>query len=518
MAPKTIKYPNRLRECIKANGYKIQYVAEETTIPLRRLTDYCAGKVAIPRERLEALAKLLGYPVEHLVPMPFHPVITPVLWSVPHQRNPYFTGREALLQRLHHTLNSSKAAALSHPQAMSGLGGIGKTQLALEYAYRYHEEYAAVFWLKADSRESLLADFQAIARVLSLPEHHAEEQTKPVLAVMGWLQSHPRWSLIFDNADDLTMIRPFLSPALDGHMLLTTRAQSMGGLAQRIEVECMTPEVGALFLLRRASLLAPDATLEGATAQDRALALQIVEELGGLPLALDQAGVYMEESAYHLKGYLKLYQRQRAALLKRRGGFATEHPEPVATTWALSFERVEQADPLAAELLRLCAFLDPDAIPEELLLVATREFHAPEVATSPDEFRINAAIEVLLRFSLIQRNAETETLTVHRLVQAVIQDTMDEETHRYWEERAIKAVYQAFPQASNVYSASGYPHRAVQVLRVSLYVNQQQGDKEKLANALWNLAVQQLVLGRLTASEQNLQKCIALCQEISQSN
>ncbi len=446
MTTETVKYPNRLRECIKANGYKIQDVAEETTIPLRSLTEYCAGKVAIPRERLEALAKLLGYPVEHLVPMPFHAVITPVLWSVPHQRNPYFTGREALLQRLHHTLNSGNAAALGHPQAMSGLGGIGKTQLALEYAYRYHEEYAAVFWLKADTRESVLADFQAIARVLSLPEHHAEEQTKPVLAVMDWLQSHPRWLLIFDNADDLTMIRPFLSPALDGHMLLTTRAQSMGGLAQRIEVECMTPEVGALFLLRRASILAPDATLEGATAQDRALALQIVEELGGLPLALDQAGAYMEESAYHLKGYLKLYQRQRAALLKRRGGFATDHPQPVATTWALSFERVEQADPLAAELLRLCAFLDPDAIPEELLLVATHEFHAPEVATSPDELRINAAIEVLLRFSLIQRNAETETLTVHRLVQAVIQDTMDEETHRYWEERAIKAVHQAFPQ------------------------------------------------------------------------
>lgn len=513
MTSEAIKYPNRLRECIKANGYKIQDVAEETHIPLRTLTDYCAGKAAIPRERLEKLAALLGYPVEHLVPTLSHAIVTPLLWSVPHQRNPYFTGREALLQQLHHTLNTSKAAALTHPQAISGLGGIGKTQLALEYAYRYHEEYEAVFWLKADTRESLLADFQALARLLNLPEKHAEEQMKSVLAVIAWLKAHPRWLLIFDNADDLAMIRPFLPPALDGHLLLTTRAQSMGGLAQHIEVACMTPEVGALFLLRRASLLAPDATLEAASAQDRALALQIVEELGGLPLALDQAGAYMEESAYHLKGYLKLYQRQRTALLKRRGGLATDHPEPVATTWALSFEQVEQADALAAELLRFCAFLDPDAIPEEILLEAARLSHAQENTTSPDELRINAAIEVLLRFSLVQRNAETETLTIHRLVQAVIQDAMDKGTQRYWAERAAQAVHKAFPQASNVYSASGYPHRAVQLLHVSLHVDQQQDNKGNLAIAIWNLAVQQQVLGRLTESEQNLQQCIALCQE-----
>lgn len=450
MTVEAIKYPNRLRECIKANGYKIQDIAEETNIPLRSLTAYCAGKAVIPRERLEKLAALLGYPLEHLVSTITPAIVAPLLWSVPHQRNPYFTGREALLERLHHTLNTGKAAALTHPQAISGLGGVGKTQLALEYAYRYHEKYEAVFWLKADTHESLLADFQALARLLNLPEQHAEEQMKSALAVLVWLKAHPRWLLIFDNADDLAMMRPFLPPPLYGHILLTTRAQSMGGLAHRIEVECMTPEVGALLLLRRASLLAPDATLEATPAQDRALALQIVEELGGLPLALDQAGAYMEESAYHLKGYLKLYQRQRTALLKRRGGLATDHPEPVATTWALSFERVEQADPLAAELLRFCAFLDPDAIPEELLQSAARVSHTPEDATSPDELRINAAIEVLLRFSLIQRNAKTETLTIHRLVQAVIQDAMDEETQRWWAEKVIRTLHQAFPHAINV--------------------------------------------------------------------
>ncbi len=450
MTIEAIKYPNRLRECIKANGYTIQDVAEETTIPLRSLTEYCAGKVVIPRERLEKLAAFLGSPLEHLV-LPTTPAVgTPRLWSVPHQRNPYFTGREALLERLHDTLTAGKAAALTHPQAMCGLGGIGKTQLALEYAYRYHKEYAAVFWLKADSRESVLTDFQALARLLNLPESHAEEPIQPVLAVMDWLQSHPRWLVVFDNADDLAMIHPFLPPALDGHILLTTRAQSMGGVAQRLEVECMTPEVGALFVLRRASLLASDAPLEAASAQDRALALQIVDELGGLPLALDQAGAYMEESACHLKGYLKLYQRQHIALLKRRGGLSTEHPEPVATTWALSFERVEQADALAAELLRLCAFLDPDAIPEEILVAGLQQLAV--YSSEMHQLRFNEAIGSLLRFSLVRRNGETHTITVHRLIQSVVRDNLLPEKQSEWIHRVVHLLSEAFPSAVEVTS------------------------------------------------------------------
>src|SRR5216683_1182294 len=518
MATVPVRYPNRIRECIKLSGYTVQEVAAKTDIPVRTLFDYCAGRTAIPRERLEMIAELTGYPIEYLSPLHVNindsSSATTLLWNVPHQRNPFFTGREQLLQHLHDTLHMDGAAVLTHPQAISGLGGVGKTHIAIEYAYRYHQDYEAIFWIKADTRENLLTDFMTIAQFLNLPEQHAEEQALAVAAVIQWFKTHPQWLLIFDNADDLAMVQQFMPPALGGHILLTTRAQAVGGLAQRIDVECMTPEVGALFLLRRASLIAPGASLEQASPAQCESAVAIVRELGGLPLALDQAGAYIEESSYHLEGYLKLYRRQRAALLKRRGGFATDHPAPVATTWSLSFERVEQADPVAADLLRLCAFLDPDAIPEEILLEGAREPGSQSESVSLDQLRINEAIEVLLRFSLIRRNAETGTLTIHRLVQAVLQDTMDKEMQRLWAERTVRAVNRAFPQTSNVYSASGYPHRAVQLLRVSIYVDQEHGDKEKLAAALWNLAVQQQVLGRLSVSEQNLRESIALCREI----
>ena len=115
-------------------------------------------------------------------------------------------------------------------------------------------------------------------------------------AVKRWLQDNNGWLLILDNADEPAIVREFLPTKCDGHILLTTRAQALGGLALRIEVDTFTPELGALFLLRRATIIGADGTLDDALQGDREVAMQISEELGGLPLALDQAGAYIEET------------------------------------------------------------------------------------------------------------------------------------------------------------------------------------------------------------------------------
>src|SRR2546421_9714449 len=167
--------------------------------------------------------------------------------------------------------------------------------------------------------------------------------------------------------------------------------------------------------------------------------------MDGLPLALDQVGAYLQETGAPLSDYLGLYERRRTDLLARRGRLPPGPPDTVAPTWSLSFQQVEQANPAAAELLRLCAFLAPDGIPEELLSKGAADLGDVLGPAAADEYLLNEAIEVLRRYSLVRRNAETKLLSIHRLVQAVLIDAMKEEDQRLWAERAVRAVNSAFP-------------------------------------------------------------------------
>jgi hypothetical protein len=207
-----------------------------------------------------------------------------------------------------------------------------------------------------------------LATLLNLPEKQEKDQAKIIAAIRQWFTTHDGWLLIIDNADDLAMAGDFLPGGSKGHLLLTTRAHAIGSLANGIEVEKMDSQQGMLLLLRRAKVLVRDALLDAASQADRTAAATIVQEMDGLPLALDQAGAFIEETGCSVSDYLQRYRQRQDVLLKRRGGPGKDHPEPVATTWSLSFERVEQLDQLATELLRCCAFLAPDAIPEQMII------------------------------------------------------------------------------------------------------------------------------------------------------
>jgi TIR domain len=185
----------------------------------------------------------------------------PPIWNIPYPQNPLFIGREELLTQLTAILHMGQPTALSQPQAITGLGGIGKTQVALEYAYRYRREYQAVLWAQADTREALTLSYLSISALLNLPEQGEQESARIVTAVKNWLQIHGNWLLILDNADDLTLARDFLPPSMSGHVLITTRAHATGRFAHRLEVDVLPSEQGMLFLLRRAGRLFPDTTL-----------------------------------------------------------------------------------------------------------------------------------------------------------------------------------------------------------------------------------------------------------------
>jgi tetratricopeptide (TPR) repeat protein len=368
-----------------------------------------------------------------------------LLWNVPYQRNLFFTGRERELGALHDTLQAESAVALCHPLGISGLGGIGKTQTALEYAYRYAGEYQAVLWVRADSLPALTSSFVEVARVLELPEHHERDQRIIVAAVLRWLRQNSQWLLIFDNMDDLSIAEPFLPKAGPGHILFTTRAHAFGEFAQPLEVRQMEPETGALLLLRRASILHLQALLEAATRNERDSACAISQELDGLPLALDQAGAYIKETPYLLADYLSLYRQRRSDLLQTRGELNKDYPASVATTWSLSFEKMTQANATSAELLHLCAFLAPDTIPEEIFTTGAPYLGKILAPVAADPLQFDRACQDALRFSLIDREPDVQTLTIHRLVQAVLQDSLPSKTCAAWKRSAVSAVKATFP-------------------------------------------------------------------------
>jgi class 3 adenylate cyclase/Tfp pilus assembly protein PilF/DNA-binding XRE family transcriptional regulator len=370
------------------------------------------------------------------------------LWNVPFRRNPFFTGRISLLERLHDQLNRGQSAALTQSHALTGLGGIGKTQSAVEYAYRYRNEYSAIFWVRAASRETLVADYIAIARLLSLPGQDDQDQMQTVAATKRWLEQHGNWLLILDNADTLSLLPDFLPDAGHGHLLLTTRVQATGKIAVNLPVEKMEASEGMQLLLHRAKLLVPGESQDNLSAAVRKTARQLVKELDGLPLALDQAGAYIEETSCSLPEYLTLYWRHHATLLNRQSSLSADYPHTVASTWSLSFQQVEQENPAAAELLRLCAFTEPDAIPETILTEG-EDYLGPVLGpVASDPLLLNEAIQTLRRYSLIKRDPEARILNVHRLVQVVLKNGLDEGEKRLWAERTVCAVNAAFPQVS----------------------------------------------------------------------
>lgn len=362
------------------------------------------------------------------------------VWTVPFAPNRFFTGRAQVLDDLRRELTAGSKAALS------GMGGIGKTQTAAEYAHCYRGEYKAVLWAKAESEDSLKSDFGALAARLNLLVQDTERD-KAVFAVKRWLEEQSGWLLILDNADELGLVSDFLRREWSGHILLTTRSHATG-IIGRVELKVMGSEEGALFLLRRAKLIALRDTLGAATKAERELAAEITRELGGLPLALDQAGAFIEGMSSSLAEYLELYRREGDKLRADRGGYIADH-EPVTITFSLAYRKVAEASAAAADMLRVCAFLAPDAIPEEIFASGAAEMGESLRPVAGGGINLVKVIGEAGRFSLIRRDAKGGRIEMHRLVQQVLRDEMSADEQRVWAERAVRGVNATFPDVEH---------------------------------------------------------------------
>src|SRR6266571_3853112 len=211
-----------------------------------------------------------------------------VIENVPYARNPYFTGRDTILQNLHEALSRDSATALTQGYAISGLGGIGKTQTAVEFSYRYRSEYRFIFWIRAETEVALQAGFVEIAKLLDLPEQHATNLADTVQALKHWLEHTSEWLLVFDNADAPELLKAYYPRTPRGHILLTSRAQLFDtlGIDSTFALAKMTPEEALDFLYKRTARAQSDPT-------EKHTAEKLASELGYLPLALEQAAAYI---------------------------------------------------------------------------------------------------------------------------------------------------------------------------------------------------------------------------------
>jgi len=359
------------------------------------------------------------------------------VWNIPSKPTRFFTGRETVLLEMRNALLAEGSAALH------GLGGMGKTQTALEYADRYRDEYQMIMWVNASDRSELVSGFIKLAELLKLLVNQENGENVIIDAVKDWLETHSGWLLIMDNADETAILDPFLPVDPQGHLLLTTRDPAPG-IYQSLKLEKLSSEEGALLLLRRAGLISKQAGLDEVSESERILAETISREMDGLPLALDQAGAYIAETP-SLAKYLKLYKAERKSLLEERGKLPMRH-ESVAVTFSLAFKKVLERSPAAADLIRVSTFLAPDAIPEEIFTVSAAELgeNLSQVANKPLD--CDNVIREAGRLSLISRNPN-ETFDIHRLVQEVLKAEMGEDNCRLWAERTVCAVTHVFPNA-----------------------------------------------------------------------
>lgn len=362
-------------------------------------------------------------------------------WTVTLTPNPFFTGRAQVFDDLCRELTAGSKAALS------GMGGIGKTQTAAEYAYRHRGEYKAVLWANADSEESLKTDFGALAVRLNLPVQDDSDRDSAVVAVKLWLEQQSGWLLILDNADELALVSDLLRRELPGHILLTTRSHATGSIG-RVELRVMELEEGALFLLRRAKLIARNDTLGAATDDEQQLAAEITREVGGLPLALDQAGAFIEQMSRSLAEYLELYRKEGDKLRAERGGYIADH-EPVTITFSLASQKMAETSIAACDMLRVCAFLAPDAIPEEIFAAGATEMGESLAVVAGGGINLVRVMGEAGRFSLIRRDPKSGRIEMHRVVHQVLRDEMSPDERRLWAERTVRGINATFPEVDH---------------------------------------------------------------------
>jgi tetratricopeptide (TPR) repeat protein len=374
----------------------------------------------------------------------------PAIWGDVPTRNKNFTGRGDILARLREGASGRVTAVLTEPerpqkrdpdnkdpdsqvpQGVQGQGGVGKTAIAIEYAHRYSPDYDLVWWIPADQLSSVRASLAALANRLHVDAQPTAGIDGLIAAVLDSLrrgEPYSRWLLIFDNADQPEDIN-HLIPRGPGDVLVTSRNLRWESVINTVPMDVFLRQESKDFLLKRVR--------RGLTEAD---ADQLAAELGDLPLALEQAGAMLAETGMPVDEYLRLLKEQVTRILSE--GKSPDYPQSMTAAWKLSVATLRQRLPQALELLRCCAFFGPEPIPRNLFRVAEPSgTPVGEVISNP--ILMASAIRELGRYALI--TLDGNTVKVHRLIQALLRDELNEGQRAAYRQEAHSILADAAPK------------------------------------------------------------------------
>ena len=343
---------------------------------------------------------------------------------IDHALSAHFQDPERVLPRLRESLTQQCITPAVTRAALFGMGGIGKTQLALKYSQDFRDHYAGVWWFRAEANDTLQLDAKECCEKVHATIGNGELATR---ALKRWLDHQANtWLIVYDNAEDALALRPHLPEGARHHVLITSRNPAWGGIADAIELAVWTPEQGADFLEQRL----PNG--------NRTELIELSFDLDGLPIALEQAASYLEATGMDVTEYRSLLANMdTAAEILSVGQATTGYERPVIATLSLAFERLS---PAAQRLLSLCAFAAPEPVPERFFQEAAEQLpeSLTDVATNPLAW--NNVIGELRRYGIVSRidipalgyqpgdetGAKERALSLHRLTQAVTRSRLAE--------------------------------------------------------------------------------------------
>jgi tetratricopeptide (TPR) repeat protein len=345
----------------------------------------------------------------------------PTIWGNVPARNKNFTGRVDILSRLREGAPGRPTVVLPEqnpddplPQAVQGWGGVGKTAIAIEYAWRYRSDYDLVWWIPADQLPSVRASLASLAARLRLdppPAAGIDGAINVVLDALRRGDPYGRWLLVFDNADQPEDISELI-PSGPGHVLITSRNHRWQSVINTVPMDVFNRAESREFLGKRVP--------RGLTEAD---ADRLAEKLGDLPLALEQAGAMLSETGMPVDEYLRLLDEHVTGIMSE--GKSPDYPHPMTAAWKLSVTSLQQRLPEAQELLRCCAFFGPEPIPRNVFRRGAGHIRTQVSRVISDPILLARAIRELGRYALV--TLDGQSVLVHRLIQALLRDELTEE-------------------------------------------------------------------------------------------